>query len=352
MNYKNNQSGSSRLYRIGYLSLALILAVALMVPGSLQSAIGPVDAYAVTNNTEANPSELQKEVERTAKDYDEASQKVEDLQKQIDENQAKVDELEEKLPAQQEKGAKAAVALYKMQQDSGSLVEAILSADSFQDFLSNYYYISEISQDNVTELSRLRDMKRDLQETRDSLNESKKKADDEAAKARDALKSAQEAREKAQQEARTQTESDSQTSDSDGSSEVTPPKNDGVDWSTSKSAFVDKWAPRINSYLSGSPLAGQGRTFAAAAWDYGVDPRWSPAISCVESSKGASCFRSHNAWGWGQSSWSNWHDAIYAHVAGLANGYGYTLTKAAAKKYCPPNWQHWYSRCASEMNKI
>ncbi len=31
---------------------------------------------------------------------------------------------------------------------------------------------------------------------------------------------------------------------------------------------------RIDSYLAGSPLSGQGATFAAAAWDYGVDPRF------------------------------------------------------------------------------
>ena len=37
-----------------------------------------------------------------------------------------------------------------------------------------------------------------------------------------------------------------------------------------------------------------------------VDPRFSPAISAVESSKGLYCFRSHNAWGWGSSSWNTW----------------------------------------------
>lgn len=119
-----------------------------------------------------------------------------------------------------------------------------------------------------------------------------------------------------------------------------------------ESDSVDSWAARIDAYLAGSPLAGHGRTFAEAALRYGVDPRWSPAISCIESSKGAACFRSHNAWGWGDSSWSNWDEAINAHVAGLASGYGYTISLSAAKKYCPPSYRLWYSSVLSEMNSI
>ena len=113
-----------------------------------------------------------------------------------------------------------------------------------------------------------------------------------------------------------------------------------------------EWAGRIDAYLAGSPLAGQGATFASAAWDSGVDPRWSPAISCIESSKGEACFLPHNAWGWGSVSWDSWEEAIYDHVQGLARGYGYTVTREGAAKYCPPNADFWYSRCVEEMNKI
>ncbi|MGI6754985.1 MAG: hypothetical protein ACOX4F_03075 [Atopobiaceae bacterium] len=114
----------------------------------------------------------------------------------------------------------------------------------------------------------------------------------------------------------------------------------------------DSWATRIDAYLDGSPLAGQGATFAAAAAQYGVDPRISPAISAVESTKGRYCFRPHNAWGWGSSSWSNWDEAIYAHVRGFASGYGSTLTMAVARKYCPPTASQWYASVLAEMNKI
>ena len=125
-----------------------------------------------------------------------------------------------------------------------------------------------------------------------------------------------------------------------------------VDWSVGKDAFIEEWTSRIDGYLAGSPLAGQGVTFATAAWEHGVDPRWSPAISNTESSKGAICFKPYNAWGWGSSAWGSWEDAINAHVQGLAEGYGYSLTYAAAGKYCPPNTQHWFTSTLGQMALI
>ena len=125
-----------------------------------------------------------------------------------------------------------------------------------------------------------------------------------------------------------------------------------VDWSVGEDEFVSTWTARIDAYLAGSPLAGQGRTFAEAAWNNGVDPRWSPAISNTESSKGAHCFAPYNAWGWGDSSWSSWEEAINAHLAGLAANYGYSITYAFAVKYCPPNADHWFNATLSQMKLI
>lgn len=125
-----------------------------------------------------------------------------------------------------------------------------------------------------------------------------------------------------------------------------------VDWSCGKDAFVSEWTNRINEYLAGSPLAGQGETFATAAWNNGVDPRWSPAISNTESTKGANCFLPHNAWGWGSTGWGSWEEAINAHVAGLAKGYGYTISYSNAQKYCPPNYDNWFRDTLREMSKI
>ena len=123
-----------------------------------------------------------------------------------------------------------------------------------------------------------------------------------------------------------------------------------VDWSVGRKAFVEEWTARIDAYLLGSALAGYGYAFAEAAWDNGVDPRWSPAIASTESGKGSVCFLSCNAWGWGESSWDDWDSAIRAHVEGLANGYGYSITYSAASAYCPPNTDFWYSNTFEQMS--
>ena len=125
-----------------------------------------------------------------------------------------------------------------------------------------------------------------------------------------------------------------------------------VDWSCGREAFISEWTDRINAYLSGTELDGYGAVFAEAAWENGVDPRWSPAISNTESTNGASCFLPYNAWGWGDSGFSDWETAIRAHVAGLSEVYGYSITVDAARTYCPPNYVHWYSNTIKQMALI
>ena len=125
-----------------------------------------------------------------------------------------------------------------------------------------------------------------------------------------------------------------------------------VDFTIGKDAFIETWGQRIDAYLEGFPLAGYGATFAEAAWENGIDPRWSVAISNTESTRGTNCFRGYNAWGWMSYGWSDWVEAIYGHAAGLSEGYGYTISLANAQKYCPPTYQDWYQRTINEMVTI
>ena len=125
-----------------------------------------------------------------------------------------------------------------------------------------------------------------------------------------------------------------------------------INVSVGREEFMDEWTARIDAYLAGGNLAGMGAVFAEAAWQNGVDPRWSPAISMTESTQGLNCFLPHNAWGWGKSSWSNWGDAIHGHIGGLAAGYGFTISTGAAQVYCPPTYMHWFQTTLSEMKKI
>lgn len=119
-----------------------------------------------------------------------------------------------------------------------------------------------------------------------------------------------------------------------------------------REAFVSTWAARIDAFNAGYPLEGYGRTFAEAAYDSGVDPRFSPAIARVESGSGQNCVYSCNAWGWGTSSWPDWDTAIREHVSGLAAGYGHTLTYDMAYSYNELNPDEWYAQVESCMYQI
>lgn len=332
---------------------------------------------------------LQQKIEETAASYDDAQKSVEELQAKIEANEELVAQIEAELPEKKQAAADSIRALYKMQQSSGGLIELLLSSENFNEVITNVRYLDTITAHNNTAIQELVSMTDELTQTRSTLASEKAQADSDAASAKQAMsdavaarqeleeerarqaaaeaaqaqaaleaaaKAAEEAAAKAAEEASAQSQGSDATftTNSGNEAKVEVPETtetEQVEWSE-KDNFVNSWASRIDAYLAGSPLAGYGKTFAEAAWNYGVDPRLSPAISCVESSKGAVCFKSHNAWGWGSSSWSDWESAINDHVAGLAKGYGGQLSVATAQKYCPPTWENWYASVLSEMNSI
>lgn len=116
--------------------------------------------------------------------------------------------------------------------------------------------------------------------------------------------------------------------------------------------YVETWGERIDAFNAGYPLEGYGDVFAAAAYDYGIDPRFSPAIARVESGSGTNCFLPYNAWGWGNASWPNWGSAIYEHVQLLSIGYGPTLDYADAQRYNPETTDEWYDQVSMCMEQI
>ena len=330
----------------------------------------PVPALADGGEQEGDLSELQIKIEESGKAYDEACAKVESLNEEAAQNQARIDEVSAQLPAQRQKASAAIAASYKMSQNQPGLMGLILSSENFDDFLATITYLNAVQGHNLDQVDRLNNLQDELESNQAELAQRQAEAEAQKQAAQTALDEAKAAREEAQRQAEEQAareaaeaaaalqaEADAQAAAqaapvSQAAAPSAPAAPSTVDWSGDKSSFVAQWAPRIDAYLAGSPLAGQGTTFASAAWDYGVDPRWSPAISNTESSKGAVCFRPYNAWGWGNASWSSWEEAIPAHVAGLARGYGYTISWEAAKKYCPPNAAHWYSATLAEMNSI
>lgn len=364
----------------------VITSAALAVALTVTPVISPVAAFAVSAETEAQISEAQQQIEDSAAAYDEAVAKLEELQKKIDENTASIEQIEAELPAQQEKASQAMRDMYKFQAGSNPFVSFVLNSQSLSDFITTCTYMDQIASSNAEEIQRLSDMQAKLEKDKAELDQAKTQLEQEKQNAAEALAHAQQLRQEAQEkaEAEAQAELEAQLAaqaaaeaaategideageDSGNTANTATTPNQqittsvtvgGVNWAVTRDEFVSEWTGRLNAYLSGSPLAGYGATFAEAAWNAGVDPRWSAAISCIESTKGAYCANKYNAWGWsavggGWRSFGSWEEGITAHASYLRSVYGPTLTQAAAKKYCPPTWQDWYNKVAAEMNRI
>lgn len=370
----------------------------------------------------ARADDLTDRIEQTTRQYQEAEAEVERLEEQIAQNEERMAQIQEELPAQRERTAASIKSLYILQQSSPGLLELVLSAEDFNDFISTIRYIDVIHERNTAEVNALVDMEQELNQTQLALTADRDAAQQEAQEARDALEQARAAKQEAQARAnqvaaaeatrraealeqvqqtveqgtsKTAASSAAPTSTSsatDKSADQKDAKKDEQDSQdkqeekqedsqatiTTKSgnttvvevapepspstepiventtsSEVSSWASRIDAYLAGSPLAGYGSVFAQAASDYGVDPRLSPAIACVESGKGSVCFLPHNAWGWGSSSWSDWESAIRGHVSGFASIYGSTITLEGAEMYAGDDiYAEWYSIVLSEMASI
>ena len=309
--------------------------------------------------------ELQAKVEQTNSDYDAANQRVTELQKQIADNEARIAEIEQQLPEQRIRAAESIRAMYRMQQGSMGIIDLLLSADNFNDLIAVVQYLEIIQNKNSDAINHLVDLSKELSNTQSSLNAQMAEAEEQKKAAEDAMNAAIATREQLQAEQAQQAAAEAAaaaealkeasaestfTNASGNTTEVTTPSTpsaENVDWSSDKTNFVSSWGARIDAYLSG-----YGSTFAEAAWAYGVDPRFSPAISAVESTKGRYNFLSYNAWGWGSESWSSWEEAIWDHTAGLAAGYGGRLSVSGAAKYNPANPNGWYSAVLTQMELI
>lgn len=393
--------------------LSTLTAAAL----SLSLALAPATALASSgggsgSDLESQLSEAQERLSQANAAYDAANDEVEQLDQQIADAEARVAELEAELPQKRADAARAMRATYRMQQASPGLVELILSSEDFYDLLSTVFYLDAIQGHNLAAIDDLVDATDELTATRDQLEQDRAAAETRRQDALDAVSDAEAARddlermaeqeaaaeeeerqkalEEAEQEAEagetftnasgeqvavevpkadtssTTTADDSKATDtgssttggsSTGGSTTTPstPSTPTTPTTDARTTFVSTWTTRIDSYLAGSPLAGYGYAFAEAAWDYGVDPRWSPAIACIESGKGRYCANTCNAWGMtavggGWRSWSDWDSAIRSAVAYLS-GYGYTISLRAASIYCPPGGA-WYSAVSAQMQVV
>lgn len=297
--------------------------------------------------------DLQREVVAAREAYEKTLSEVDKAQKQVADATEQIKTIEDELAHQRDKSDNAMRALYKLHNDSMGIAEILLGSSSLTDVISTNQYLNIIDDRANREIKRYSDLKSDLEATKAELAVAQQTAEQRSKDAAVALDEAKQAREHEQ-------EKTSAIATRDAGARVhVDMKFDEIDWDLPEEEFVDAWARRLDAYLAGSPLANQGKTFAQAAWDYGVDPRWSAAISTMESSKGrlVPYGNSHNAWGLtsgadGFARFSSWEEAIDKHTKYLASTYGYTITLAGAKKYCPPNYEKWFDTIVHEMLEI
>ena len=319
------------------------------------------------------------EIERLTNAYLEARSGLDEAEAKVAELQGRIDEVETLLPEQEARSDAAAKQIYIMQSNPLDVAEPLLSSQSLGDFLRHVDTLELMSRRFLRELNQTREMHDQLERTREEQEKVRADAQAIADEALAPLAALQDERENAQRSGQSNASLQAQLQGGEKSvglaaSGVKQPKDykeeatqntealiDGADWHADRDTFIAEWSKRIDAYLEGSSLAGQGVNFAASAWKWGIDPRWSPAISNTESSKGAYCIRPHNAWGWGAadsdpyglaSEWNSWEEAIDAHVKGLANGYGYTISMRGAMSYCPNTWQSWYNKTLAQMAQI
>lgn len=323
----------------------IITSAALAVALTATPMLSPVAAYAASQATQDQLSAAQQKIEAATGAYNEARTKLEDLQKQIDTNEASIEQIEAELPDQQAKASSAMRDLYKYQKGTNPIVSFLVNAQSLGEFITTCKYTNQITSSSVDEIDELNKMQTELEQNKAELQQAKSQLEADKAAAAEKLSG----------EGVSGSNSSSQATNTNTTIDTTV--NNSNIGSSDYDSFINEWTSRIDNYLAGSPMAGQGYNFAVAAWNTGVDPRWSPAIACIESTKGAYCANSYNAWGWsavggGRRSFGSWSEGISAHVAYLGRNYGSTLTPAAAKKYCPPTWQDWYNKVAGQMNRI
>jgi hypothetical protein len=290
---------------------------------------------------------LQEEVAAKTTERDAAQAQSDELAARIAETDKALSKALRKTEKAQRVAERAVRERYKVQRQYPTLFDALLDADDFSSFLAGIEYIEAASKVSVTELTELRNETRKYETKKQQLEKEKARVDKNLAFLSAALKAAIEARDEAQRKA-----------DLVANAHLNP---DEADWDGKQEDFIAEWGPRLDAYLAGSPLEGQGATFAKAAWKNHIDPRWSAAISNQESGKGQICIRPYNAWGWGAAEpdpyglaleWASWEEAINAHAQGLAIGYGYTISPEGAQRYCPPGWEEWYANTVNEMNSI
>lgn len=136
-------------------------------------------------------AQLVAQIEQATQAYQDATNTVEDLASQIAQSESHATEIEQALPAQRDLAAKSIKQLYLFQQSSPGILDMLLSANDFNEFLTALEYLDAIHDHNTTQVTTLQGMHDDLVQTRATLTmelDAAKQKQSEALKALDTIR--------------------------------------------------------------------------------------------------------------------------------------------------------------------
>lgn len=171
-------------------------AVAAITAALVASSV-PVAAFAEDTDLES----LQNAAIAAGEQYDQAQQELDSLQQQIDDNEARIEEIEDQLPELKANASNAIATSYKIHQDQNSLLALLLSADTFNDFITQLAYLNHIVGNATNDMNDLVAAQQELTQKQAELSQQKADEETKVQAAKDAYDSANAAIEAAKEKA-------------------------------------------------------------------------------------------------------------------------------------------------------
>lgn len=171
-------------------------AVAAITAALVASSV-PVAAFAEDTDLES----LQNAAIAAGEQYDQAQQELDSLQQQIDDNEARIEEIEDQLPELKANASNAIATSYKIHQDQNSLLALLLSADTFNDFITQLAYLNHIVGNATNDMNDLVAAQQELTQKQTELSQQKTDEEAKVQAAKDAYDSANAAIEAAKEKA-------------------------------------------------------------------------------------------------------------------------------------------------------
>ena len=127
------------------------------------------------SSTMAEVENITNEISQYQTEIDELDSKIDDLKDQIKESQNNLDKAQEDYTKQENLLKERLVATYEAGQTS--YLDVILSSKSLTDFISNYYLVTQIADNDKALMKKIEDQKKEIEDSKQKLEDSKQELD-------------------------------------------------------------------------------------------------------------------------------------------------------------------------------